>query len=115
MKRSPKQTLLYAVSILLMAAPIVFGIVRAYTTASDYRYIWVAIASTLGVGLVMWIRKAAQASSTTSILAFVIATLLAWTVAMVTGAKPVPALMVASFFGFCSAAGAALSVRSRPQ
>ena len=115
MQGSPKQTLLYAASIFLMATPVGFGIVRAYTTASDYRYIWVAIASSLGVALVMWIRTAARASSTTSILAFAIATLLAWTVAMVTGAKPVPALMVASFFGFCSAAGAALSVRSRPQ
>lgn len=115
MERSPRQTLLYAMSIFLMAVPIGFGVVRAYTTASDYRYIWVAIASSLGVAVVMLIRKAARASSTTSILAFVIATLLGWSVAMVTGAKPVPAFMVAVFFGFCSAAGAVLSVLSRPR
>jgi hypothetical protein len=39
---------------------------------------------------------------------FALATLTGWSVAMFTGAKPIPAFMVALFFGFCGAAGATL-------
>ena len=42
------------------------------------------------------------------IIGFVIATLFGWLCAMATGAMPIPAFMVALFFGFCSGGGVTL-------
>jgi FtsH-binding integral membrane protein len=85
-----------------------FGLLRAYTVRSDLRYVWVAIASYAGVGAAMAMGRVSGALVMRFIVAFVIATLFGWSVAMFTGAKPVPAFMVALFFGFCSAGGATL-------
>ena len=108
MKRSPKQQLLFFSSIVLAMVPIAFGLLRAASTGSDYRYIWVAIASYAGVGVVLAIGRLSWAAVMRFIVAFVLATFTGWSVAMFTGAKPIPAFMVAIFFGFCGAAGATL-------
>lgn len=114
MKRSPKQQLLFLFSVLLALVPIAFGLLRASTSGSDYRYIWVAIASYVGVGVALAIGKISWALVTLFMVAFALATLTGWSMALFTGAKPIPAFMVAIFFGFCGAAGATLFRLSHP-
>lgn len=108
MKRSPRQQLLFLFSIVLALVPIAFGLLRVSSTGSDFRYLWVAVASYAGVGAAMAIGRLSVSLVMRFIIAFAIATLFAWSVAMFTGAKPIPAFMVAIFFGFCSAGGATL-------
>jgi hypothetical protein len=97
-----------------MLVPIGFGLLRAYSSGSDFRYIWVAVASYAGVGAAMGIGRVSGTLVVRFIVAFLIATLFGWSCAMATGAKPIPAFMVAIFFGFCSGGGVTLLRLSNP-
>jgi hypothetical protein len=50
MKRAPAVRI---ASILFAAAPIVFGVVRAFRSGDDLRYLWTALAALLGAVVVV--------------------------------------------------------------
>jgi hypothetical protein len=114
---SPRNRWIGALAILCAAAPFGFGLMRAVSTGSDFRYLWVALASGAGaVIVVMTGRRTARESRTgTALLAgsFLMSTLLAVLMAMLLGTRLGPGLVVvASAFGFCSAAGSWVYARS---
>ena len=86
---------------------------RAVQTGSDFRYFWLALASLLGAIVVTTFgspsRSRPRAAVILSIAAFAIATLFAAGAALALGTRwNMGMLIVASAFGFCSAAGCAL-------
>ena len=50
---SPRYQLSLLVAVLLAAAPVIFGLVRAINTGDDFRYLWLAAAAILGSLVVM--------------------------------------------------------------
>ena len=118
MRRSPREWLLYSLSILFAAIPFAFGLIRAVSTGYDVRYLWMALASLLGA--VIAVRTARNRKPTgilaPSALVLVIATVLAGLVAFLLGARSVVAAgIVALAFGFCGAASYTLYALSRPR
>jgi CHASE2 domain-containing sensor protein len=118
MRRSPRQWLLFSLSILFAAIPFAFGLIRAISTGYDVRYLWMALASLLGAVIAV---RAARSRKPTGVLALsalvlVIATMLAGLAAFLLGAKSVAAAGIVAFaFGFCWAASYAFYALSRPR
>lgn len=113
MTRSPRQRSLLVSGILIALVPFAFGVLRALETGSDFRFLWTALGSSLGAILVMTLGKARSRSRhalfSLSIVALVMATLLAALAALLLGARSAPAIWVVAFgFGLCSAVGGAL-------
>jgi hypothetical protein len=120
MRRSHRQRLIDLVSIVLTAAPFAFALIRAFSTGSDLRFLWTALASALGATGVMVVAKARHrtpmALLAVSAAAIVIATLLAGSTALLLGARSAPAVWAVAFaFGLCCAAGSALHALSSPR
>ena len=120
MRRSPGQLIFLLLSILFAAVPFAFAIVRALQTRTDFRYVWMALASFLGAAAVMTIGKAWQRMPARvvalSVVALIAAALFAGTVAFVVGARSVLAIsVVAVGFGGCHAASLGLHALSRPR
>jgi hypothetical protein len=118
MRRSPRERLIFLIAILFAVVPFAFGLIRAHTTGSDFRYLWVAIASFIGVTVVMTVGSARARTSTPSLtlpaLVLLVATLAAAATAFLLGANSIPAvLVVALAYGLCFAASSALYIRSR--
>jgi len=105
-------------SIFFFSLPFLFGLLRASTTGSDFRYLWVAAASLVGAGALTALAggnlrqpRVALAQSTG---AFVVATLCATAAAMLLGTRfGVGLLVVAASFAACSAAGCLLFAITR--
>jgi hypothetical protein len=119
MKRSPREQLLYFLSILFAVAPFVAGLYRARSTGTDLRLLWMAFAAALGAAVVMAIIRArgAQSKSLLALSAAVllVATVSAGLVGFLLGATAGPGVwMVAVVLGLFLAASCALYVRSRP-
>ena len=117
MRRSPRERLIYLVAILIAAVPFAFGLIRALQTGTDFRYLWVAIASFIAATAVT---AAWNARSRTPLYlaatVLVVATLVAAVTAFLLGAKSAPAvLVVALAFGLCWAASCALYATSQPR
>lgn len=120
MQRSPRERSIYVAAILFAAAPLAFGLIRAVETGTDFRYLWVAIASFIGALVLMAIGKPrGQTPSPIPALpaiVFVVTTLIAAATAFLLGARSAPAVLaVASAFGLCWTASCALYARSRPR
>ena len=120
MRRSPGQLIFLVVSILLAAIPFAFAIVRALQTRSDFRYLWVALASFVGAAAVMTIGRARQRTPARvlalSVVALIAAALFAGIVAFVVGARAALAMaVVAVGFGGCHATSLGLYALSRPR
>jgi CHASE2 domain-containing sensor protein len=120
LRRSPRERLLYFLSILFAATPFAFALLRAFQTGNDFRFLWLAFASFLGAAAVTALGKSRRREPKVvfalSTLTLVIATLLAGLAAFLLGAKSVPAVgAVALAFGICWAASYALYARSRPR
>ncbi len=120
MQRSARERLLYLLAILFAVVPFAFGLLRALSTGTDFRYLWVAISSFIGAAAVMKVGSARTTTSRLSLtlvaVVLVIATLVAAATAFLVGAKSVPAvLVVALAFGLCWAASCALYTLSRPR
>ena len=118
MRRSPREWLLYSLSILFAAIPFAFGLIRAVSTGYDVRYLWMAFASLLGA--VIAVRTARNRKPTgmlaVSALVLVIASVLAGLAAFLLGARSVAAAGIVAFaFGFCWASSYALYALSRPR
>ena len=105
-------------SLFFISLPFLFGLLRAVTTGSDFRYLWVAAAAllgaaafTAGVGARMRRPRVAVAYSLGS---FIVATLGATAAAMLLGTRfGAGLLVVASSFAFCCAIGCMLFAITR--
>jgi hypothetical protein len=120
MKRSPRELLIFFLSILFATTPFAFALIRAFSTGYDLRYLWVAFASFLGAAVVVAVGKARNRRPigvlAISALVLVVATVLAGLAAFLVGAKSVAAAGIVAFaFGFCCAASYALYTLSRPR
>lgn len=119
-KRTGREQLFLIAGILLIAAPFAFGFLRAMTTGTDWRYLWVAIAAFVGSSVVIGIGKSRSKTSSVTVgiaaIALIVATLTA-----VLGAKfmahtqSVATWIVAFAFAFCSAVGTVLYFVSKPR
>lgn len=120
MRRSPREQLTLFLSILFAAAPFVAALIRAFSTGSDFRMLWMAFASFLAAAGVMAVGKARSRKPnvvvTLSVVALVIATLLAGSVAYWLGARaPFGIWAVAFVLSLFSTASCVLYARSRRQ
>jgi MFS family permease len=119
MRRSPRERLIYFLSILFAATPFAFALIRAFSTGYDLRFLWMALASFVGAAAVVAAGKASDRrpkSVLASALILITATLLAGLAAFLLGAKSVVAAgLVAFAFGFCWAVSHALYKLSRPR
>ena len=114
MRRSLREPLIYFLSILFGAAPVVFALLRAIHTGHDFRFLWMAFASFLGAAVVMAIAEARSPKPkgvlALSALILVVATLLAGLAAFLVGARSVAGAGAVAFaFGLCVAASYALN------
>ena len=111
--RSRAQTLLLVAGILAGAPPIAFGVIRAATTGTDFRYLWTALAALTGA-VAVTARGQATSRSAVLLLAACAGTVLAAATAFAGGARSRGAVLaVALAFAACEAVGSALVVRSR--
>lgn len=105
--------MLFLLSILFAALPPVFGVVRALTTGSDARYLWVAFATCVGAAAVMVVGKgrgrAGRSLATLLAMSFVCAVLLGLVMARLFGVRfNVGMLIVVVAFSICWVASWAL-------
>ena len=118
MTRSPRHLTLHLLSLLFAAAPFILGLIRLLGTRSDFRLLWMALASCVGAMAVTAIGKAG--GRTPGVLALSAATLggamlLAGVTAMLLGATSGPGIWGMGFvLGSCWAAWCALDMGSRP-
>jgi hypothetical protein len=99
-----------AIAVLLGLVPFAFGTMRLATSQGDARYLWTAVASTIGAAAIL---ARPGRSGGTSIIATVsgiaMAAVCAATCAVLLGATAGPAIaVVALAFGMCSAGAIAL-------
>jgi hypothetical protein len=98
---------------LLLAVPVAFGLVRMVTTGSDFRYLVVALAATLGA-LVVFARSKAISLRTLGLGAGLAAALFAAVASVLLGGRSAVSIGVVSLgFAACSAAGVVLFARAR--
>jgi uncharacterized membrane protein len=120
MTRSRREQMMYLFAILFAAAPFVAASFRAFSTGTDFRMLWMAFAAFLATVGVMAVGKARSRRGKSllglSTVAFVVATLVAGSVAYLLGARaPFGVWAVAVVLSFCCAAGCAFYALSRPQ
>ncbi len=104
---------------LVAALPLAFGLIRAATTGTDYRYLWVAIASTLSAGFMLALTRRARRPlpGIVARIAFSVfaAAGAAGMCAFALGGGSAPAVvMVAGGFAVCSGVGLTLATVARP-
>jgi len=108
----------YVLGVLATLVPFAFGAIRAITTGSDFRYIWMALAAALGLAAVtVTLRRRAQTQNdilTRSAGVCVLAAVLAAAAGYALGARSsISVWIVALSFGLCEAVGFALATLSR--
>ena len=114
-RESSRRRVLLLAAVLLGAAPVVFGVIRATTTGNDFRYLWLAAAAIVGSMLVLpfW-RHAGHLSVWRGCGTVAAGALSAAAVAILTGAKAGPGIaIVASAFGLCTGTSGVLATLSR--
>ena len=97
-----------ALSITFAGLPLAFGLVRAVSTGTDLRYVWVALASLLGAAAIMAVARTSRGGPLVAFAmaaaAFVTSTFLAMLAALLLGTRMgAGMLVVASSFGLCCA------------
>jgi hypothetical protein len=100
-----------SLSVFFVALPFLFALLRAATTGTDFRYLWVAAAALFGAATFTALTKAPDRRRriALSIGAFIVATLCATSAAMLLRTRFGPGLLVvAASFGFCCAAACTL-------
>ena len=100
---------------LLAAVPFVFAALRAATTGNDFRYLWLALASTLMAAVMLALRGHRMPEWRRLMRALFSSTAAAYSTGFLVGAaNPISIFVVALGFAVCSTAGIALIVRTRP-
>lgn len=117
MTRSARQRKLYAMSIVLAAAPFAFALIRAVKSGYDLRMLWMAFAAFAGATAVMLVGRVRQRGPRgvlgLSVLALAAATLAAGWLAYRLGAKAAAGVWPVAFvLGFCCAGSYALETLS---
>ncbi len=101
---------------LVASVPVIFALLRAITTGTDFRYFWLALASTLGAALILVTmnRTVTQPHGTMVRIAFalLVATGTTGVTGFALGGGSAPALIVVALgFATCSAVGLGLALR----
>ena len=100
--------------ILIAGIPVAFALLRAVTTRTDFRYLWLAAASTVGAAIILGVARRASAPVRLS-LSVVGVTCITSLTGFAQGATSAPAVaFVAVGFAVCSSAGLALAARKEP-
>jgi hypothetical protein len=115
---SRRDQLLLLVAVLLAAAPVIFGFVRAINTGDDFRYLWLAAAAILGslVVMVPWHGAAgpARVSPGRAVAAVAAGAACAAAAAILQGATAGPGVaIVAVAFGLCTGTSVVLGDLAR--
>ena len=117
MERSGRQLAVRVMSILLGAAPFAFGLIRAFRTGNDLRYLWVAVAATLGATILPVVAKGRNGRSAVfvgGVVAVVVATLCGGVTARLVSAATAPVVWLVAFaFGVCASFSRALALISQ--
>ena len=118
-QHSPTQRLSNTAALLLGAAPIGFGLFRAWQTDSDYRMFWMAVAASLFAGGTLLAaigrRRSQRAVKVQAIVIFIASTLLAGIAAYVFGATAWFGIWAVSVvFGGCLSVASVLIAVTRP-
>ena len=105
------------IGVIVAIIPFGFAALRAATTGTDFRYLWLAVASTLGAASILMVANRARPQSPGLVVRAAFALFAAAGGAAVTGfalgASSVPALIVVALgFAMCSAVGLAMAFRS---
>ena len=119
MKRSLTQRMILAAAGVFCAAPMVFGIIRDWTTGYDHRMVWMAGMATLfAVGVLLTAfgrRRARRAVTVQAISIAIVSTLLAGGTGMLLDATAAPGLWaVSAAFGISLSIASLLVAWSRP-
>ena len=120
MRRSLRPQTGFLLSILFAVAPVGFATIRAVTTGSDVRMLWMAFASYVGTILVMAMARArGRTRKDALVVALSVlgsATVLAALTAYLLGATAAAGIWPVAFvLAFCCAMSCALGMLSRPQ
>ena len=100
--------------ILIAAVPFVFAALRAAMTGTDFRYVWLALASTAMAALMLAVRARSMPEYRRIIRALLASTAGTYTTGFAVGAaNAISIFVVALGFAVCSTAGIALIVRAR--
>jgi hypothetical protein len=103
-----------ALAIIFAAIPFVFGMIRAFTTGTDVRYIWVALAAMIGGMIATAVaRRLPKPPGMAALVAavFVTSTVLAVFTARLLGTTMGPGLLVvATGFAACFAAASLIGL-----
>lgn len=105
-----------SVGLIIAGIPVGFATLRAITTGADFRYFWLALASTLGAAGMLMIANRARPEPPGLVVRAAFALFTASGAAGVVGfaqeGSSLPALIVVALgFATCSAAGLALVLR----
>ena len=119
MRRSPRETAIFALSLLFAAAPFGFGLIRA-VSARDLRMLWMACAAFVGAALLRMVGKDRGRKSDDVVrpaaVTLVVTTALAGLTAYLLGATAAAGIWpVALVLGLCLATSHALHLLSLPR
>ncbi len=105
---------LFVAGLLVAALPLAFGVIRAATTRTDFRYLEAALAALAGAAAITARGASGRFSARRLLLSLAIGTLLAAATAFLVGARsPGAVLAVALAFSGCATVGCALVMRAR--
>ena len=107
--------LLHLPAAALIATPFVFAAIRAFTTRSDLRFLWMALASLVGAALILRLGqprvREGRGRFGLTIIAFFGAVLFGGAAALLLGARSaVSVWLVATGFALCISGGLALGM-----
>jgi hypothetical protein len=116
MPRVPR-ALLYALAVVFAAVPLAFGLIRAFRTGRDVRYMWVAAAGACGAIVVTAIARVYGDNSSPALVlcaSFVMSAVLAVCAGLALGTTLGPGLLVvAAGFAGCFSVASLLNVVAR--
>jgi hypothetical protein len=101
--------------VLLAAIPFAFGSLRAFSTGTDFRYLWVALAAAVAAAAVLrWVASDARHGAAVFGIALIASALAASVAGFALGARSAPAILVVAFgFAMCEAGGFTIAIRAR--
>lgn len=104
-------------ALLFLMVPVMFALIRALQTGTDFRAVWMLTVSLAGAVLItLWWRRARGRLAFLGMIVFATCTVLSAGVATLLGAKAAFGVWaVSGAFGLCLAAATTLFVLSRPE
>jgi len=120
MLRTPRERWLLLLALVSQSIPFAFGLIRAVTTGTDFRYLWMAVMSCFSAIAVMTMFEGGGSGPGARTVRLVLAAVMSTAVAAATGVmlgatSGVGIAIVSLAFGLCNGVGWTLTVRSRPR